>query len=49
MIKPFMRFQYGVWICRTSRDDNSFLSWYASPINAYIGWVEAKEVYEGLK
>lgn len=43
MIKPFMRFQYGVWICRASRDNNTFLSWDADPVKAYVGWDRAKQ------
>ena len=49
MIKPFMRFQYGVWICRASRDGGDYISWHTYPLNTYLGWVEAKKIYGGLK
>lgn len=49
MSKPFMRFQCGVWIVRTDRDNNSFLSWHAEPVNAYLGWKRARQIMGVLK
>lgn len=40
MGKPFMRFECGIWTCRSCRADNIFIAGSKNPFNAFIGWAE---------
>lgn len=40
MEKPFMRFEGGIWTCRSLRTDSVFIAWSKNPFNAFIVWAE---------
>lgn len=46
MNKPFMRFEGGIWTCRSRRADCEFIAGSKNPFNAFIGW--ATENYRRL-